>query len=65
MILVEEGTGQRLQEEKEDVAHLLGAVFGDKWDATLLDASFVWLNKCGGGGGEWVIRWVGISGKMP
>ena len=51
MILVEEGTGQRLQEEKEDVAHLLGAVSGDKWDATLLDASFVWLNKCGGGGG--------------
>ena len=50
MILVEEGTDQRLQEEKEDVAHLLGTVSGDKWDATLLDASFGWLNRWGGNG---------------
>ena len=50
MILVKEGTDQRLQEEKEDVAHLLGTVSGDKWDATLLDASFCWLNRWGGNG---------------
>ena len=41
MILVEEAMEQRLQEEREDATHLPGAVSGDKWDATLLDASFV------------------------
>ena len=40
-----------------------GAVSSDNW-ATLFDASFGWLNRLGGGGG-WVIRWVGISGKRP
>ena len=45
MILVEDATNQRLQEEREDVAHLPGVVFGDKWDATLLDTSFGWLNR--------------------
>ena len=62
MILVEETMEQRLQEKREDVAHLPGVVFGDKWDVTLLDTSFGWLNRWGG---KWVIRWVGISGKMP
>ena len=43
-----------------------GAVSGDKWDAILFDACFGWLNRWGwGGGGEWVIRWIGISGKRP
>ena len=50
MILVEEATKQRLQEEREDAAHFPGVVFGDKWDATLLDASFGWLNRWGGNG---------------
>ena len=50
MILVEEATNQRLQEEREDVAHLPGVVFGDKWDATLLDTSFGWLNRWGENG---------------
>ena len=45
MILVEEATEQRLQEEREDFAYLLGAISGDKWDATLLDTSFGWLNR--------------------
>ena len=63
MILVEEAMEQRLQEKREDAAHLPRVVFDDKWAATLLDASFGWLNRWGGG--EWVIRWVGISGKMP
>ena len=52
MILVEEAMEQRLQEEREDAAHLPGAVSGDKWDATLLDASFGCLNRWGGGGGN-------------
>ena len=51
MILVEEAMEQRLQEKREDAAHLLGAVSSDKWDANLLDASFGWLNRWGGGGG--------------
>ena len=34
---------------------MLGAVYGDTWDATLFDACFGWLNRLGGGG-EWVIR---------
>ena len=50
MILVEEATEQRLQEEREDATHLPGAVSCDKWDATLLDASFGWLNRCRGNG---------------
>ena len=52
MILVEEAMEQRLQEKREDAAHLLGAVSSDKWDANLLDASFGWLNRWGGGGNE-------------
>ena len=62
MILVEEVMEQRLQEKREDATHLLRVVSNDKWAATLLDASFGWLNRWGG---KWVIRWVGISGKMP
>ena len=50
MILVEDATNQRLQEEREDAAHLLGAVSCDKWDATLLDASFGWPNRWGENG---------------
>ena len=50
MILVEEATEQRLQEKREDAAHLPGAVSGDKWDATPLDAFFGWLNRWGGNG---------------
>ena len=49
MILVEEATEQWLHEVREDAGHLPGAVSGDKWDATLLDASFGWLNRWGGG----------------
>ena len=62
MILVEEAMEQRLQEKREDATHLPRAVFDDKWDATLLHASFGWLNRWGR---KWVIRWVGISEKMP
>ena len=50
MILVEEAMEQRLQEKREDAAHLPRVVFDDKWAATLLDASFGWLNRWGGGG---------------
>ena len=49
MILVEEATEQRLQEEREDATHLPGGVSGDKWDATF-DASFGWLNRWGENG---------------
>ena len=51
MILVEETMEQRLQEKREDVAHLPRAISNDKWDVTLLDASFGWLNRWGRGGG--------------
>ena len=54
MILVEEAMEQRLQEKREDAAHLPGVVFDDKWDAAhlpgMLDASFGWLNRWGGNG---------------
>ena len=50
MILVEKAMEQRLQEEREDATHLPGVVSDDKWDATLLDASFGWLNRWGGNG---------------
>ena len=50
MILVEEATEQRLHEVREDAVHLPGAISSDKWNATLLDAYFGWLNRCGGNG---------------
>ena len=50
MILVEEAMEQRLQEKREDATHLPRAISDDKWDVTLLDASFGWLNRLGGGG---------------
>ena len=52
MIFVEEATEQRLHEERVDVAHLPmpRAIFGDKWDTTLLNTSFGWLNRWGGNG---------------
>ena len=39
-----------LQEEREEAAHLPRAVSGDKWDATLFDASSGWINRWGGMG---------------
>ena len=47
MILVEEAMEQRLQKKREDATHLPRAVSDDKWDATLLHASFGWLNRWG------------------
>ena len=39
--------GYKLQEEREEVAHLFSVVTSDKWDDALCDPIFGWLDGQG------------------